>query len=420
MEEISDLFNFFKASDSKKSYYHELRSASRLGDYLLDLCSRTYWSRLWIVQEVILASSIVIKCGEAELTWSLAVNFVTNYSAGYIPHLRVSRLDQGRPTMTVSDKIWKHRRLRSSLGYEAPTLFDMVQFFENAKCADLRDRVYAVIGLSQTCCQYNVAGSYHRSPSELCQIVLQHHLFHHEDSIKNAWGEKDSPVVDLIDLMNLLGCPSTEMNSDPLVSETSGPLSVASLACISHGQVVWYLDHSSCSKTGVHDENRPEVFSFIENTLELDQNYCLTASSPALQNPRKDSPNFCTTETPVNQELANKLVTRLKSTYFLDPEETSRTSVLTSTGFFTQTLSAAKLGNLVFSHGQGPALFLRREGQELRLFGTSAYLIERFSSKAIVSPGKEAALSFSNSLFVDFENLRALCEFFSRDIRDLP
>lgn len=100
---------FPKTSNSKKSYYHELRATSCLGEYLLDLCSRTYWSRSWIVQELILASSIPIKCGEAELAWSLATSFVTNYSAGYTPHLRVSRLDQGRPTMTVPGKIWKLR-----------------------------------------------------------------------------------------------------------------------------------------------------------------------------------------------------------------------------------------------------------------------------------------------------------------------
>ncbi|PMD31001.1 hypothetical protein L207DRAFT_611719, partial [Hyaloscypha variabilis F] len=28
-----------------------------------NLCSRTYWSRLWIIQEVLLASKLYIQCG---------------------------------------------------------------------------------------------------------------------------------------------------------------------------------------------------------------------------------------------------------------------------------------------------------------------------------------------------------------------
>ena len=33
------------------------------------LCHREYWTRLWIVQEVILASEIVIQCGIDEFGW---------------------------------------------------------------------------------------------------------------------------------------------------------------------------------------------------------------------------------------------------------------------------------------------------------------------------------------------------------------
>jgi hypothetical protein len=40
-----------------------------LGD-VVAICSRPYWSRLWIVQELLMASEIIVKCGNDEFTWN--------------------------------------------------------------------------------------------------------------------------------------------------------------------------------------------------------------------------------------------------------------------------------------------------------------------------------------------------------------
>lgn len=36
---------------------------------LNSLCSRSYWSRLWIIQEVLLASDLLIQCGSLSFQW---------------------------------------------------------------------------------------------------------------------------------------------------------------------------------------------------------------------------------------------------------------------------------------------------------------------------------------------------------------
>src|ERR1700679_2423142 len=42
---------------------------------LLKLCHRSYWSRLWVIQELVLAPQIQIQCGHLQLEWS-ALNHI--------------------------------------------------------------------------------------------------------------------------------------------------------------------------------------------------------------------------------------------------------------------------------------------------------------------------------------------------------
>lgn len=38
---------------------------------LLNFCRRSYWARLWIIQEVVLASKVIVQVGEMKVTWGV-------------------------------------------------------------------------------------------------------------------------------------------------------------------------------------------------------------------------------------------------------------------------------------------------------------------------------------------------------------
>lgn len=63
--ETQALFNLIK----NPQQWEKLQELSLLEKYLDELCQRKYWTRLWIIQEVILASNIAIQCGADSCQW---------------------------------------------------------------------------------------------------------------------------------------------------------------------------------------------------------------------------------------------------------------------------------------------------------------------------------------------------------------
>ena len=45
---------------------------------ITSFCTRDYWSRLWIIQELVVASRVTLHCGTWSSDWALISSFVTN------------------------------------------------------------------------------------------------------------------------------------------------------------------------------------------------------------------------------------------------------------------------------------------------------------------------------------------------------
>jgi hypothetical protein len=109
------------------------------------LCSHVYWSRVWIVQELVLAYRINLLCGKHRAT-----------------HETLTRLgDQcsRRSRDIVPPDIWTspgmrvlqrrsewHQAIAQGLGLD-PTLEHMIINFKHAQCMEPRDHVYALLSL---------------------------------------------------------------------------------------------------------------------------------------------------------------------------------------------------------------------------------------------------------------------------------
>ena len=138
------------------------------------LLHRAYWSRLWIVQEVLKAKSVVVHCGDRSRDWDdlVTVNFSVRYQSlnedSYFDGVAVSRRSRHGYSYAVvtTDKSATYpfvsllvvsvgrlnvMRSETSCGADrrAISLIDNInRFCLNFKCQNRRDRVYALLSIS--------------------------------------------------------------------------------------------------------------------------------------------------------------------------------------------------------------------------------------------------------------------------------
>ena len=103
---------------------------------------RPYWTRTWIIQEVMLAKDVLVHCGNYRVTWDRLTDSIKEIFAN--PH-----------TITIPEKLKIRNALRQahSLAHQRsafgtclkPVLRDMLRVSVGTKCADIRDRIYSVL-----------------------------------------------------------------------------------------------------------------------------------------------------------------------------------------------------------------------------------------------------------------------------------
>ncbi|RDW66316.1 hypothetical protein BP6252_09951 [Coleophoma cylindrospora] len=99
------------------------------------LCSLTYWRRTWIIQEVVLARRLMI--------WQGDVCIDEMKFFGLCKRVLLHSLTEQGVLMVEAFRILHLRRYGQSL-----TLMQLMEFSELSSCQDLRDRVYAMLGLA--------------------------------------------------------------------------------------------------------------------------------------------------------------------------------------------------------------------------------------------------------------------------------
>jgi Heterokaryon incompatibility protein (HET) len=114
------------------------------------LCSREYWGRLWIVQEVVLAEGLDVMCGSKTIPWDTLDSFVGLVRAvsAHLPGGMSSLNSDLRQLEGALDftRIAEHRRPRP----HAPPM-SLAQYMarhRDSKCSDSRDLVYSMLGLA--------------------------------------------------------------------------------------------------------------------------------------------------------------------------------------------------------------------------------------------------------------------------------
>ncbi|PVH96154.1 HET-domain-containing protein, partial [Periconia macrospinosa] len=106
--------------------------------------NRAYFRRMWILQEVTAARSVVYKCGQAEMQSSTFISGVEGLSRPTDWELR-NRI--GAFTMILKLSAYREN-VKGQAHLNIDTLLHLVQRFHTYEATDLRDKIYALWGLS--------------------------------------------------------------------------------------------------------------------------------------------------------------------------------------------------------------------------------------------------------------------------------
>jgi hypothetical protein len=140
------------------------------------LFGRDYWERIWIVQEVVTARSVIILCGEKSIGWSslLAIQRMLNRAT----HRRdLDKISDRNPYpfgvfRTFFDTGGPFS-LKGNFNYDSsPSLLDTLVFHVRKKATDARDKVFALVPLTGARNDGKLVISYEKSVKEVYTDVV--------------------------------------------------------------------------------------------------------------------------------------------------------------------------------------------------------------------------------------------------------
>lgn len=149
---------------------------------LLKFCQRSYWTRLWIIQEVVLATEVIIQVGEMEMGWAILTQLLSELNSHTTEKTNVFEIGQSIRN-SIPAKLNQQRLLRMDKEQEGSPVLDLIFLNENAMCSDNRDKIWGMHSLVKPCCRKALPIDYISSPVELCVKVLHHDLLCHRPKV---------------------------------------------------------------------------------------------------------------------------------------------------------------------------------------------------------------------------------------------
>jgi hypothetical protein len=143
---------------------------------ILAWTERTFWKRIWIVQEIQLAQKLSICCGSKLLSDKTLTNARSYMDMQYPPQLQDPHHLHADLVKKISEsQAFKLLELRDSSHHQQPTisLKDWLYICKHSNCTDLRDRVYALLGLASDCRNNELVADYSKSVAQVCTDVLK-------------------------------------------------------------------------------------------------------------------------------------------------------------------------------------------------------------------------------------------------------
>lgn len=135
-------------------------------------CFREYWTREWIIQEVMLASEAYLVCGDKRIDWRTVRDVL--YPVASIDKHEYVGLIQSSPLRGVIGGKGSELKLLP--------LVDLIVNHRLAKCFERRDKVFGVLSIAASCCRAAVTVDYSKPEHVLFVEVILHYLQKHDGS----------------------------------------------------------------------------------------------------------------------------------------------------------------------------------------------------------------------------------------------
>ncbi|KAI3320689.1 heterokaryon incompatibility protein-domain-containing protein [Xylariaceae sp. AK1471] len=120
----------------KKTFAASPSEQDEITSALNELVSLPWFSRRWVIQEVVSNPNVAFFCGTISLPWLQIVLLLKRLPSPSIPHL-----------LTL-EELWNVKVLQAPPKSETG-IFNLLSTFSEAQCSDGRDRIYALASLAQ-------------------------------------------------------------------------------------------------------------------------------------------------------------------------------------------------------------------------------------------------------------------------------
>jgi hypothetical protein len=166
-------------------------------------CRRTYWRRMWVIQEIQLAKDLSIYCGDYQIKWTEFARtrkWVIDWGEPFESERKVHE------AMTSSLPARMDELRTKGCGRHTP-LIDWLENFDESSCTDPKDKVYALVGLASDCQNGELTVDYSKSLSQIWLDVVK--LYIH-------WkiNESSGSTTDTANLLYLSSCLFKWLNMD--------------------------------------------------------------------------------------------------------------------------------------------------------------------------------------------------------------
>lgn len=156
-----------------RQHVHDQRPiwGSQEGKAIRDLFERSYWSRMWIIQEIIHAKKLTVWCGSQRVEWAildrlyLTMNMLEEENK-LDNHAFATEIMRSPAFVMVWQRAhWRHPETPT------PKLQTLIETFQGWQCTDIRDKVYALVSMADH--KTAVLPDYSRSPQQIYHDVLR-------------------------------------------------------------------------------------------------------------------------------------------------------------------------------------------------------------------------------------------------------
>lgn len=160
----------------------ELQSEEK--EAIEELCSREYWQRLWIVQEINLPKDVLICCGYHQLEWTTfaqglkdIVRDQTTFPISPVDGSQRSKWNtKASYTLCIDRSIFRRKGPRPQ--FKEP-LGSLCRKYGSSLCEDVKDKIFGLQAMASPCCQEATVVDYGAPWLSIWQSVIVHHFLKH-------------------------------------------------------------------------------------------------------------------------------------------------------------------------------------------------------------------------------------------------